>query len=179
MKGVAPAFSATDFRGGRISPAAYRGRNLLLSFYRFASCPFCNLRIHELIQRMPDLGRQDLSRVAVFHAPRDGILKYVGKQQPPFPILPDPEYRIYRQYGVESALRGFLAGSALRMGRALKSIGMGFLPGLMDGHKTLVPADFLIGPDGTIHTACYGRDIADLLRILESPTSATPQRRAG
>lgn len=143
----------------------FRGRHLLLSFYRYASCPFCNLRVHELIQRMPALDKAGLSLLAVFQSPRAGIMEYVGRQQPPFPVIPDPGHRLYRQYGVESSLRGFLAGAALHVGDALRSMRKGFLPGPMDGRKTLIPADFLIAPDRTIRTAYYGRDIADHLPI--------------
>ena len=51
------------------------------------------------------------------------------------------------------------------MGKALQAMGKGFLPGRMEGSITLVPADFLIGPDGTILLAYYGRDISDHLPV--------------
>jgi thioredoxin-dependent peroxiredoxin len=92
-------------------------------------------------------------------------MDHVGKQRPPFPIIPDPGHVIYRRYGVETSLHGFLLGLTLRMGKALKAIGKGFLPGRMEGSITLVPADFLIGPDGTILVAYYGKDISDHLPI--------------
>lgn len=161
----APGFSATDLHGQEVTLDQYRGRYLLLSFYRFASCPFCNLRIHELIQRMPELERHKLSLAAVFQSERDRLLAYAGNQRPPFPILPDLNRRLYRLYGIESSLYGLVAGFVLHLGRAMKSMRMGFLPGPTDGGTTLIPADFLIGPDGTIVTAYYGRDIADHLPV--------------
>jgi peroxiredoxin len=143
----------------------FRGRHLLLSFYRYASCPFCNLRVHDLIQHLPELAQRNLSLVAVFQSAPAGIRRYVGKQRPPFPIVADPEHQLYRQYGVESSLRGFLAGAVLHAGKAAKAMALGFLPGPMDGSKTLVPADFLIAPDGVVVSAYYGRDIADHLPL--------------
>jgi peroxiredoxin Q/BCP len=175
---LAPAFSMRDTHDQTVALEHYRGRHLLLSFYRYASCPFCNLRVHELIQRAPEFDRHRVSLVAVFQSSRAGIMDYVGKQRPLFPILPDPEHRVYRRYGVESSLHGFLAGAMLHMGKAMKSMGMGFLPGPMDGSVTLVPADFLIAPDGRIRTAYYGRDISDHLpieaiwRALHAPAAA-------
>ncbi|WP_366936864.1 redoxin domain-containing protein [uncultured Sulfuricurvum sp.] len=47
----APWFKAKSFQGDDINLDAYRGRYVLLSFYRYASCPFCNLRVHESIQK--------------------------------------------------------------------------------------------------------------------------------
>jgi len=35
----------------------------------------------------------------------------------------------------------------------------------MEGNKAIVPADFLINNDGTIHTAFYGKHIGDHLPI--------------
>ena len=162
---AAPDLLWPDIGGKTIRLSDYRGRYLLLSFYRYASCPFCNLRVHELLQRLPEFEMRGLSLVAVFQSAREAIMNHVGKQQPPFPIIPDPGHSIYRRYGVETSLQAFLLGLTLRMGKALKAMGKGFLPGRMDGHVTLVPAAFLIGPDGSILIAYYGRDISDHLPI--------------
>ena len=173
---TAPAFRVVDIAGQPVALESYRGHSLLLSFYRYASCPFCNLRVHELIQRLPEFEEHGLSLVAVFQSSRIGILDYVGKQRPPFPIIPDPAHRLYRHYGVESSLRGFAAGFVQHLGKAMRSMRMGFLPGPMDGIKTLIPADFLIAPDDAIRIAYYGRNISDhlsidtLLQALRAPT---------
>jgi len=86
---AAPDFLRPDIGGISIRLCDYRGRYLLLSFYRYASCPFCNLRVHELLQRLPEFEKRGLSLVAVFQSAREGIIDHVGKQQPPFPIIPD------------------------------------------------------------------------------------------
>lgn len=161
----APDFLRPDISGKTIRLSDYRGRYLLLSFYRYASCPFCNLRVHELMQRLPELDQRRLSLVAVFQSAREGIMDHVGKQRPPFPIIPDPGHNLYHSYGVEASLYGFVLGLTLRVGKALKAMGKGFLPGRMEGSITLVPADFLIGPEGTILIAYYGKDISDHLPI--------------
>jgi peroxiredoxin len=161
----APDFLRPDIGGISIRLGDYRGRYLLLSFYRYASCPFCNLRVHELLQRLSEFEKRGLSLVGVFQSAREAIMDHVGKQQPPFPIIPDPAHDLYRRYGVETSLPALLLGLTVRMGRALKAMRKGFLPGRMEGHVTLVPADFLIGPDGNILIAYYGKDISDHLPI--------------
>jgi len=161
----APDFLCPDIGGKTIRLRDYRGRYLLLSFYRYASCPFCNLRVHELMQHLPEFNQRGLSQVAVFQSTREGIMGHVGKQRPPFPIIPDPGHNLYRRYGVETSLYGFLLGLTLRTGKALKAMAKGFLPGRMEGSITLVPADFLIGPEGNILVAYYGKDISDHLPI--------------
>lgn len=162
---AAPAFAAQDAQGRMIRLDDYRGRYLFLSFYRYASCPFCNLRVHELMQRLTEFENFDLSLVAVFQSPRTQIAQYIGKQRPPFPILPDPRLHLYRDYRVETSLRAFLIGATRHFGKALHAMRLGFLPGHIQGSVARVPADFLIGPQGEVLIAYYGRDISDHLPI--------------
>ncbi len=41
------------------------GKKALVTFYRFATCPFCNLRIFEINQRFEELGT-NFNVVAIF-----------------------------------------------------------------------------------------------------------------
>jgi len=160
----APLFETTAMDGKPIQLAGLRGQKLLLAFFRYASCPLCNLRISELIRHQPDLQRQGLHIVAFFQSPPERIGQYVGRQGPPFPLVADPDHGIYRLYGVESSWSGFLKGG-LRVGALATATARGFLPGPMDGYKHLIPADFLIGTDLIIQTAYYGTDIGDHLPL--------------
>jgi peroxiredoxin len=105
-----------------------------------------------------------LHPVAVFQSPKESILKYVGKQSIPFPVIADPERMLYQLYGIESSCSGFIKGS-LRLASVTSALMKGFFPGKMEGIKSMVPADFLIGPDLTVQLAYYGRDIGDHLPI--------------
>ena len=156
---IAPKFSVSDILGEKHSPEKYLGQKWMLSFFRYASCPACNLRIHELTKVYDELQEKGFSILAVFESPKDSILEYVGKNKLPFPIIPDPERNLYKLYGVASSWLGYIMGAPTVM----KAIWNGFLPGKMEGDKAIVPADFLINPDGTIHTAYYGKNIGDHL----------------
>lgn len=46
---TAPDFNTTDFLGHPVNLQAMRGAPVLLSFYRYASCPVCNFRVHNVI----------------------------------------------------------------------------------------------------------------------------------
>lgn len=156
---AAPKFQADVWTGARLDLARYRGRRLWLAFFRYASCPLCNLRVHEMIQRYGEFQRLGLELVAVFQSPKESIARYVGKQQPPFPLLADPEEELYRLYRLESSLGGFVTPRNLpSLAKALK---LGFLPGRMEATVTRVPADFLIDADGVIREAFYGERIGD------------------
>jgi peroxiredoxin len=42
--------------GGMFELNELKGKRFMLSFLRFASCPFCNLRVHELATRFNEFG---------------------------------------------------------------------------------------------------------------------------
>lgn len=105
--------------------------------------------------------------LAFFQSPKESILKYVGKQEVPFPIVPDPGRTIYRAYGVESSWVGFIKAMVFKLSDLTKAMQKGFKPGKMEGNKAIIPADFLIGPDQKIEKAYYGKDIGDHLPIEE------------
>ena len=157
-------FTAEDILGNAIALSDYAGQSVMLSFYRYAACPLCNLRVHHLIQLHDSFIANNLHLIAVFQSPLKSIRKYVGKQNIPFPVIADPERNLYRLYGVESSWPGFIRGS-LRLPTVASAIMKGFSPGKMEGVKSMVPADFLIGPDQTVQVAYYGSDIADHLPI--------------
>ncbi len=156
---VAPEFSMSDISGIEQSPEKYLGKKWMLSFFRYASCPACNLRVQNLLQEYDEMQENGMSILTVFESPKESILKYVGKTELPFPIIPDPERKLYKLYGVESSWLGFIMGGPTIM----KALWNGFLPGKMEGDKAIIPADFLINPDGTIHTVYYGKNIGDHL----------------
>ncbi|HUT86973.1 MAG TPA: peroxiredoxin-like family protein [Candidatus Heimdallarchaeota archaeon] len=162
----AKPFEVTYIFDRTISLEDYRGKRLMLSFYRYASCPLCNLRVAQLIARYPPLREQGLHLVAFFQSPRQSILETVAKQDVPFPIIPDPKRLIYKLYGVESSRLGLLKG-LLRLSEFWVAMKKGFLSITSDGDRTLIPADFLVGPDLTIERAYYGADIGDHLTLEE------------
>lgn len=157
-------FSITDVYGNDISLQTYTNNKLLLSFFRYASCPLCNLRIQQLTEVYPKLKSKGLRILAFFESPKDSILKYVGRQDPPFPIVADPERNIYKLYGVEKSLLGYvLGGISFKMFKALRS---GYKITDAEGEKTLLPADFLID-NLIVKRAYYSRRISDHLPIKE------------
>lgn len=161
-------FQVRDINGTPIDLADFSGKKLMISFYRYASCPLCNLRVHELIQHFPAFNAKGLAMLAFFQSPAEGIRDYVGKQNAPFPVIADPSHEIYQRYGVTPSWLGFGKAMAFKLPMAFQAVfGKGFLPGRMDGDKAMIPADFLITPEQTIHRAFYGSDIGDHLPIKE------------
>jgi len=160
----ARAFRTMDIAGNVVDLADYAGRHVLLSFFRFASCPFCNLRVHALIERHAAYRDAGMAMIAVFESPRETMLRYVaGRMDAPFPLISDPEGHLYRLYGLEKSWGKFAMAYinpriAARCARdaAVAGFGKGFWPGKIDAAPHRMPADFLIGPDLTVRNAWYG-----------------------
>ena len=138
------------------------GKSYMLSFFRFASCPFCNLRVHELVNRFDEFG-PDFTIVAIFDSPLDNLKRHAEGHQAPFPILADETNKYYKEFGIERSVLGMLKGMIFRFPTLLKGMFKGYLPIKIKGSLITMPADFLIDRDGIIQVAYYGKDEGDHL----------------
>lgn len=160
---TAPTLRLPAISGGNFDLASLSGRPFLLSFFRFATCPFCNLRMHELVTRLPDLNGA-LEMVAVFDSPLAHLQEHAGRHRPPFPVLADPDGACYRAYGVERSVGGTFKGMITRLPALMRGMFVnGYLPIPIRGNLFTMPADFLIDRHGIIRTAYYGKDEGDHL----------------
>ena len=171
---LAPDLVASDFLGVPVDLPSLRGRKVMLSFYRYASCPLCNLRMRDLIRGYDAWAAQGLSMIAVFQSPASSISEHVGRQDAPFPIVADPAMALYRLYRVEQRWSAMFTPPVLL--NAARAIAAGMLPGRVEGPAHRVPADFLIREDGVIDLAYYGSDVGDHLPLdqLERWLHAAP-----
>jgi peroxiredoxin Q/BCP len=164
MRPTAPAlgidFHTLDIYGRPVALADYRGKRVMLSFFRNAGCPFCNLRIYELTHRYRAWQAQSLEVIAVFSSPTDDVLRYVAKHPRPFRMVSDPGLSIYHRYGVEQSAAAVLKALLFKLPRVIRGALLGGFP-LRNAHPTLVPADFLVDEYGLIRDIWYGRDTSD------------------
>jgi peroxiredoxin len=158
----APDFSAESIGGRCVSLEQLRGRPVLLKFYRFATCPVCNLHMHRFILEHRMVSDAGLTTVVFYHSPADKLAE-AQDYATPFDLIPDPEKTIFRAYGVERGLRGLVSPAVMR--DYMKALAAGFSPGLLtsDGGITGNPADFLIDASGQVVYAHYGKHYADSL----------------
>lgn len=161
----APDFDVIDIYDNRRRLSDYSGKKVMLSFYRYASCTFCNLCIAELIGVYPEFSQANMEFLAVFQSPKEGILEHVGALKTPFPIIPDPERVLYKLYGVKQSSKWKYFLGLLHLKKLVAAFSKGLIKGKADGDQFLIPADFLIDEKQIIHTAYYGKDISDHLSV--------------
>lgn len=160
----APLFEMTSAQGETINLTQYKGKTVLLAFFRFAGCPVCNFRMHELIENYPKLQAKNIEIIAVFESGNKTLISYLTDTKIPFPILGDSSLVLYKKYGTDKSLGKMMAtmfkkkpkqeikqGEALFNGKKYKQ----------DGSMIRIPADFIIDEKGQIKMAHYGKFIGD------------------
>ncbi len=156
------------------------GKFVHLQFARFAGCPICNLHLKSFVRRSGEIAGAGIREIVVFHSSDEELRKY--ESDLPFTLIGDPGKRMYRQFGVESAVRSLISPrmwplwpqflwNALRMAVGRQRI---IAPLTPTGGLAGLPADFLIAPDGTVIAAKYGQfagdqwSVDDLLAYMPS-----------
>jgi peroxiredoxin Q/BCP len=166
----APDFNCTDIFGNSVKLADYQHEKLLLCFFRYAGCPWCNLAIHRLTLAYPAFQELNLNVVAFIQSQPENIKHYIfDRHTPPpqFPIIADPERTVYDLYGVRDSLPAAARSLVKLPDWVQASFRKGFKQGTADGSLTLVPAQFLIERSSKIYKANYGVDYYDHLPIVE------------
>lgn len=158
-----PTFALDDLRGEHVDIKAWLagGKPAWVGFFRFASCPLCNLRVHKMIAEWPRF-KERCNYVAVFQSPPERFEGFLTKNNPPFPVIADPKMELFQAFRVEKSV-----GAALKLGVVtgmIESTRAGISPGIIahkDGAAFRVPADFIIGTDGKLQLAFYGTNVAE------------------
>jgi len=154
-------FTAVDIYGKPFSLSDYAGRPVILSFFRDASCPFCNLRVYEYSQRFKEWDLLGISVIAVFSSEPEAVKEFVAKQPRPFRTVGDPNLDIYNVYGIGSSLVGFFKAIFSKFDIIRAGFRTGAKINVTNSKPFLLPADFLIGPNGKVMDLWYGSDASD------------------
>ncbi len=141
----APAFELRDATGRSVDSRTLLARGpLVISFYRGAWCPYCNLELQAWQQHLPALQAIGATLVAISPQTPDASLTLAEKHALAYPVLSDPGHRVARQFGIV-----FTLDAALRP--VYEAFGIDLVAHNGDASFELpVPATYLIDPDGTI-----------------------------
>jgi hypothetical protein len=139
-----------------------------LQFRRFAGCPICDLHLRSFVRRGRDLTAGGVREVVVFHSSTEQLRAF-GAHALPFPVIADPDKRLYLEFGVESAPRALLdprvwwtiiRAVGWRLWEAVRGEAPLRAPRAENGRLGL-PADFLIASDGRVVARKYGEHASD------------------
>ncbi|MGB5736168.1 MAG: peroxiredoxin-like family protein [Thiohalocapsa sp.] len=150
----APGFDLTDARGETVTLEDLLSKGpVVLTFYRGAWCPYCNLQLRGLSQSLPAITAAGGQLVAVTPQTPDKSLEQVSKDGFPFPILSDLDSSVMRAYGLyfevpDAVSDVYKRNFALDLA-AYNGAGRSVLP---------VPATYVIDRDGVVRFAFADTD---------------------
>ena len=97
----APDFSLKDAQGKVVTLSdTLKQGPVILTFYRGAWCPYCNLQLKLLSESLPQFTHYGAQLVAVTPQLPDKSLEQVNKAGYPFAILSDLDSRVMRDYNL-------------------------------------------------------------------------------
>ncbi len=171
----APNFDTKDVFGKRINLSEYRKKAVLLVFFRYAGCPWCNLAIHRLALEYPMLKKENCEVIAFVQSDKNIIKENIyGRHavKPEFTIIADPKMHFYKLYGVSSSYKAALKARQLYPTGFMPSVNMVLRQTKIDGELFLVPAAFLVSSrTQEIDKADYGTsfyEFESFFKIYES-----------
>ncbi|MBZ4395190.1 peroxiredoxin-like family protein [Myxococcus sp. MISCRS1] len=155
---IAPFLVTTLTQGSLELPLRSAGALTHLQFRRFAGCPICNLHVRRFAAARERLEAEGVHPVAFFHSTEASMRPYQGDL--PFPVVPDPERRWYRHFGVEQSRVSALHPRAMLAAvKGLASVPSNPFAG--EGGAQGLPADFLLDATGRVLALHRGRHADD------------------
>jgi peroxiredoxin len=142
---TAPSFSLKDPNGNVLdSKELLRRGPLILTFYRGAWCPYCNMELQALEAAKAKFDKYGASLVAISPQTAANSRKSIQQNNLAFPILSDPHGKLSESFGLRFQLPDYL----IELYKGFKND----LPLFNDDPSwTLpMPARYVIGQDGVI-----------------------------
>lgn len=164
-----PDFQVIDTDDDTIKLSNYKGQKVFVVFFRYAGCPVCNFRVHEIIENYDSISSKGYKIIAIYESNNVTLKEYLSETPVPFSIIGDPKLKLYKEYGVQKSFLKML-GSAFKKQpmQAMKKGGKLFSKKhKRDGSLSRIPADFLVDENGILTTVHYGTNIGDHLPLIE------------
>ncbi|WP_447038865.1 peroxiredoxin-like family protein [Streptomyces sp. DSM 118878] len=172
----APRFTLPSATGKEVSLDALLAEGpVVLTFYRGAWCPYCNLALRALQQHHDDITARGARLVAVSPQIPDESISLTEKEGLGFDVLSDLGSDVAKQYGIAFDLSDELGALYNRLGFELHRVNGGHA-------RTLpLPATYVIDPAGAVRWAFVDADYSvraepsDILAALDSLAGPPPK----
>jgi len=161
----APQLVLPSIDGTTFEMSAVKGKRVIFTFFRFSTCPFCNMRIDSIVKRWDEFS-DDSVMIGVFDAEIGELTKRMGGREIPFTIVADETYETYLDNGVEKSLGRFMWGAMRSPLTMVRATLRGYVPMTLSMSKmSTLPVDILIDEDGKVVEAHYCKDTVDHMPI--------------
>ncbi len=165
-KQVAPTFLIKDVNGASVDLKNYKGKKVMITFFRNVGCPVCNLRFNELEKQADYFKQKGMVLLAIYESSAENMKKYLENDVPYALMIPNPDQSLYNQYELDRSggkmVKGMFNGAIKKM-KAGKKLFKNKIK--QDGNNNRIEAEFLIDENGVITKAHYGRFLGDYISI--------------
>jgi peroxiredoxin len=142
----APGFELSNALGNQILLAnLLKNGPVVITFYRGSWCPYCNLQLRALQDKLPDIKKFGATLVAISPEVPDASMTKNEISKMEFIVLSDQDAKVASQYGVAWEVPEFLL-EHMRIDRELD------LKKINNGNSSVlpIPATFILGMDGIV-----------------------------
>ena len=142
----APVFVLPNAQGESVELASLLKKGpVVITFYRGSWCPYCNLQLRALQDRLGDIHELGAQLIAISPEVPDGSLTENEISKMDFTVLSDQDAQVASQYGVAWEVPEFLM-EHMRVDRGLD------LKKINNGNASVlpIPATFILGTDGIV-----------------------------
>lgn len=166
---AAPSFSLIDIFDRNIDLKNYKGKKVFIGFFRHAGCPFCNLRVHNLMKIREKLTEKNMEMIFFFESKKELMLQSIfHKEVSPVPLIADPEKKWYNIYGIEnSLLKTSMSHLTSFIQTAITATKKKLPIHLMASGESFstIPAEFLLDENLIIRKIHYAKNLNDRISI--------------
>jgi thioredoxin-dependent peroxiredoxin len=156
----APDFKVTDVYNKPVSISQFKGKKILLTFFRNAGCPVCNLRFHSLEQQSAFFKANNVVFIAVYASEQENMLHYLRSSYADstmlYPIfIANPDQSLYKLYETERSTGKLITSLLFHSGFSNVNKGKKLFKDKIkdDSPTNMINADFLIDETGKVVNA--------------------------
>ena len=141
-------------------------------FLRYIGCTICRYDVHLLSLRYDEFVKKGAQVFVVMQSDREHLQRDLkdADPKPPFPIIADPDQKIYQLLGIDPAqsMEELKKGAEERLKEKVsKANEIGFFHGDYEGNEQQLQALFIVDEDNSVEYVHYAANIMDMPSIDE------------
>ncbi len=143
------------------------GKPTMFLFLRFYGCRQSKVDLWRLTEGYGKIREAGGQAVVVLQSSQETMAADLAQKKFPFPVICDPEMKLYEHFSVRPAASEAEAASLQAVGKLRFAEQMGMVKGIKEGNPLQIPAAVLADAGGTIRFVRYGRHKADTPYVEE------------
>lgn len=162
-------FDTADRQGLLLSEEVKHARYTFLIFLRYYGCTSCQIDLMDLSAAYEKFKAKDAQIFVVLQSKPEILQKGIDAQHIPFPLISDPEQKLYPLYGVRAAegYEGMREGMTPELQerfakKAERGKAAGLAHGEYEGNEYQLPGYFLIDSSMNLLKSHLAKNMADM-----------------